>query len=135
MFRTLAEEAEANIEAVTPPLFLRFINLLMNDAVFLLDESLANMSKLKEMEQVRESGAWDRLPIAERSQNMNYIAHIGMIARFDNILGKETIKTIERLTSRIKIVFTHYTMVDRVAAMLNYFLLNLVGPNQRKFKV
>lgn len=135
IFTTLAEEAEANIEAVTPPLFLRFINLLMNDAVFLLDESLANMSKLKEMEQVRESGAWDRLPIAERSQNMNYIAHIGMIARFDNILGKETIKTIERLTSRIKIVFTHYTMVDRVAAMLNYFLLNLVGPNQRKFKV
>jgi ubiquitin conjugation factor E4 A len=38
------------MEAVTPPLFLRFINLLMNDAVYLLDEALANMAKLKEMQ-------------------------------------------------------------------------------------
>lgn len=57
------------------------------------------------------------------------------MARFDNILGRDTIKTIDKLTSRITIVFTHATMVDRVAAMLNYFLLNLVGPNQKNFKV
>lgn len=41
------------MEAVTPPLFLRFINLLMNDAVFLLDEGLANMAKLKELQAAR----------------------------------------------------------------------------------
>lgn len=35
-FRELAEEAEANMEAIEPPLFLRFINLLINDAIFLL---------------------------------------------------------------------------------------------------
>lgn len=37
------------MEAVQPPLFLRFINLLMNDAVFLLDEALSNMAQLKQM--------------------------------------------------------------------------------------
>lgn len=58
-----------------------------------------------------------------------------MIARFDNILGRETIHTLELLTSDITTVFTHATMVDRVAAMLNYFLLNLVGPNKKNFKV
>ncbi|KAI4470087.1 ubiquitination factor e4 [Holotrichia oblita] len=52
-FRLLAEDAERNMEAVTPPLFLRFINLLMNDAVFLLDEALANMAKLKELQAAR----------------------------------------------------------------------------------
>lgn len=35
-FRNLASEAEANMEAIEPPLFLRFINLLINDAIFLL---------------------------------------------------------------------------------------------------
>lgn len=35
-FRDLAQEAEANMEAIEPPLFLRFINLLINDAIFLL---------------------------------------------------------------------------------------------------
>lgn len=41
------------MEAVTPPLFLRFVNLLMNDAVFLLDEALTNMEKLREMQIAR----------------------------------------------------------------------------------
>lgn len=66
---------------------------------------------------------------------MAYLQHIGMIARFNNILGKDTIRTLVNLTSEITIVFTHSTMVDRVAAMLNYFLLKLVGPNQKNFKV
>lgn len=47
--RKLAAEAEANMEAVNPPLFLRFLNLLMNDAVFLLDEALSNMAQLRTM--------------------------------------------------------------------------------------
>lgn len=61
--------------------------------------------------------------------------HIGGIARFDNILGKDTIRTLEHLTSKITIVFTHSSMIDRVAAMLNYFLFNLVGPKNKNFKV
>lgn len=39
MFQKLAEEAEEKIEDTDPPLFLRFINLLINDAIFLLDEA------------------------------------------------------------------------------------------------
>ncbi|RZC37889.1 ubiquitin conjugation factor E4 A [Asbolus verrucosus] len=134
-FKMLAENAEKNMEAVTPPLFLRFINLLMNDAVYLLDEALANMAKLKEMQIARQNGEWDSLPVQERTQNLGYMHHIGMIAKFDNILGRDTIKTLEKLTSEITIVFTHATMVDRVAAMLNYFLYNLVGPKKKNFKV
>ena len=37
----LAEYAEAHIEEADAPLFLRFINLLVNDATFLLDEALS----------------------------------------------------------------------------------------------
>ena len=36
----LAADALTNIENADPPLFLRFINLLINDAIFLLDEAL-----------------------------------------------------------------------------------------------
>lgn len=66
---------------------------------------------------------------------MGFLQHTGMAARFDNILGRDTIRTLEHLTSNITIVFTHPTMVDRVAAMLNYFLFNLVGPKKKNFKV
>ncbi|XP_011696774.1 PREDICTED: ubiquitin conjugation factor E4 A [Wasmannia auropunctata] len=135
IFVTLAEEAEGNMEAVQPPLFLRFINLLMNDAVFLLDEALSNMAQLKQMLQARESGEWNKLPPNEREQQAAYLQHIGMIARFDNILGRKTIQTIKMLTTEIKSIFCHPTMVDRIASMLNYLLLQLVGPNKKNLKV
>ncbi|XP_053125306.1 ubiquitin conjugation factor E4 A isoform X3 [Hemicordylus capensis] len=38
--KALADYASENLEAMTPPLFLRFLNLLMNDAIFLLDEAI-----------------------------------------------------------------------------------------------
>lgn len=134
-FIALAKEAENNMEAVQPPLFLRFINLLMNDAVFLLDEALSNMAQLKQMLQARESGEWNKLPPNEREQQTGYLQHIGMIARFDNILGRKTIQTIKMLTTEIKSIFCHPTMVDRIASMLNYLLLQLVGPNKKNLKV
>ncbi|XP_014486144.1 PREDICTED: ubiquitin conjugation factor E4 A [Dinoponera quadriceps] len=134
-FVALAQEAEGSMEAVQPPLFLRFINLLMNDAVFLLDEALSNMAQLRQMLQARENEEWDEMPANERDQQAGYLQHIGMIARFDNILGRKTIQTIKMLTSEIKSIFCHPTMVDRIASMLNYLLLQLVGPNKKNLKV
>ena len=134
-FKSLALEAEKNMEAVTPPLFLRFVNLLINDAVFLLDEALSNMAQLKTMQAARESGEWAKLSFQERLQNESFFHQAGMHAKFDNILGRWTIHTLEYLTSEITSIFLHPVMVDRVAAMLNYFLQHLVGPNKKNFKV
>ncbi|XP_034174785.1 ubiquitination factor E4A isoform X1 [Osmia lignaria lignaria] len=134
-FISLAEEAEANMEAAQPPLFLRFINLLMNDAVFLLDEALSSMAQLRQLIQARESGEWNKLPQHERDQQAHYLLHLGMTARFNNILGRKTIYTLKMLTTEIKSIFCHPTMVDRIASMLNYLLLQLVGPNKKNLKV
>ncbi|XP_039314359.1 ubiquitin conjugation factor E4 A isoform X1 [Solenopsis invicta] len=135
-FITLAQEAEDNMEAVQPPLFLRFINLLMNDAVFLLDEALSNMAQLRQINRTRlYNRLYPNLAQEEIGQNEAYFEHIGMIARFDNILGRKTIQTIKMLTTEIKSIFCHPTMVDRIASMLNYLLLQLVGPNQKNLKV
>ena len=51
-----------------PPMFLRFINLLVNDATFLLDEALMYMGQIKEKQQERERGEWSGLPEAQRHQ-------------------------------------------------------------------
>ncbi|XP_066587978.1 ubiquitin conjugation factor E4 A [Prorops nasuta] len=134
-FVTLAQEAESNMEAVQPPLFLRFINLLMNDAVFLLDEAFSNMAQLKMMLLARENGEWNKLPPHERDQQTEALYNIRMSARFDNILGRKTIRTLKMLTSEIKTIFCHSTMVDRIASMLNYLLIQLVGPNKKNLKV
>lgn len=134
-FSQLAREAESNMEAVHPPIFLRFVNLLMNDAIFLLDEALGNMAQIRTMQTAQQSGAWRNLPVHEREQNFSNLSHIGMLARFDNILGRDTIRMLVRLTAHAPHVFCHPTLVDRIASMLNYFLLNLVGPNKKNLKV
>ncbi|XP_017154449.1 ubiquitin conjugation factor E4 A [Drosophila miranda] len=134
-FRDLAIEAEENMEAIEPPIFLRFINLLINDAIFLLDESLSNLEQIKQLQQAQDNGEWNSLSQNERQQQVTNLHHLGMLARFDNILGRDTINLLKLLTTEIKSIFCHNSMVDRIAAMLNYFLLHLVGPRKERFKV
>lgn len=131
----LATYAEANIDCVHLPVFLRFINLLINDAIFLLDEGLSLMSKLREIQQERESDAWSRLSQITRQQNEANFVHLGRLAKFHNFIGRDTIATLATITSYVNSFFSHRILVDRMAAMLNYFLHNLVGPNKRNFKV
>ena len=41
VLQDLSKDALEHIEDINAPLFLRFINLLINDAIFLLDEALS----------------------------------------------------------------------------------------------
>nr|KAG5714930.1 hypothetical protein BaRGS_000418 [Batillaria attramentaria] len=131
----LAEYAETHIEDTDPPLFLRFINLLVNDATFLLDEALSYMSQIKTKQQERESGAWRDLPAQQRQEQEGLLRQLGMMARYHNVMANHTIHALQLLTTRITTIFCHPTFVDRIAAMLNYFLCRLVGPKQREFSV
>ena len=129
----LANHAEEHILDEIPPLFLRFVNLLVNDAIFLLDEALGYMKQIQEGEAARPQ--WADLPPNERSSRENEYLHMGRLARYHNIMGLDNIKMLDTLTKDISAVFTHSTMVDRIAAMLNYFLKSLVGPERKSFKV
>lgn len=134
-FKRLSLEAETNMDSVEAPIFLRFVNVLINDSIFLLDESLTNLQQIRELEEARDNGKWESLPQNERQQNLQNLQQLSMLARFDNILGKDTLNILKLLTSEAKAIFCHSSMVDRIASMLNYFLLNLVGPKQKNFKV
>lgn len=177
MFQKLAEEAEEKIEDTDPPLFLRFINLLINDAIFLLDEAfdvstrclksvdtmyifffytseffnmknvtimlqLFNakheihvypiialqqyMTQIKDKQAEKERGEWNTLEPQQRQENENSLRQITMLARYHNMMGNNTIHALEMITREIKSIFCHKSMVDRIAGMLNYFLLHLV---------
>lgn len=39
---------------MNPPLFLQFLSLLVNDAIFLLDEALSLLAQLKQTERERD---------------------------------------------------------------------------------
>lgn len=50
-----------------------------------------------------------------------------MMARWHNSQANETLKVLDMITKEIKSIFVHNILVDRIAAMLNYFLLHLVS--------
>lgn len=71
--KKLASDAERDIDAASAPLFLRFINLLINDANHLLAEALDYMKKLKTLQFERDSGSWNKLnPLQRRDAERNY---------------------------------------------------------------
>ena len=128
----MAKIAQQNIEETEQPLFLRFANLLINDANYLLVEGLLYLEKIKIKQQELASG---NLSSQERSQVDANLRHMIMLARFHNIMSKMTIRSIKLLSTEIADFFCEIILVDRVATMLNDFLLHLVGPKRRNLSV
>lgn len=133
--KDLADYASKNLEAMNPPLFLRFLNLLMNDAIFLLDEAIQYLSKIKIQQIEKDRGEWDGLTPEARREKEAGLQMFGQLARFHNIMSNETIGTLAFLTSEIKSLFVHPFLAERIISMLNYFLQHLVGPKMGALKV
>jgi ubiquitin conjugation factor E4 A len=85
------------------------------------------MAQIKQKEEARDAGEWQNLPPHQRQEVENGYRHMSMLARFHNIMGNETIQALEMITTEIRSIFANSVMVDRIAAMLNFFLLHLVS--------
>lgn len=118
--------------------FVKFVNLLMNDTTYLLDEGL---TKLTEIHKIQDDMAnvqmWSEQPQAtrqEREANLNtFEGH----ARSYLLLGGETVHMLSYLTALEEIVvpFMASYIVERLAAMLDFNLAALVGPRCTELKV
>jgi hypothetical protein len=135
----LADIAYANIENIEQPLFVKFLNYLINDANYLLLEGLLYLEKIKTAQDklagvyINSEGHIEPPPSSQqRSETESNLKHMIMMAKFHNFMSTKTIHTINLLTSRIKHIFCHAMFVDRLATMLNDFLLHLVGKKKRK---
>ncbi|XP_070548264.1 ubiquitin conjugation factor E4 A-like [Ptychodera flava] len=133
--RELCTYAEENIESVNPPLFLRFINLLLNDSIFLLDEAFQLLTQVKDMQRARDNDEWAELPTQQRQQRESTLHGYSQLTRFHNIMSNDTMHTLKYLARYLNSIFTCPSMIDRVASMLNYFLLHLTGPKMKALKV
>ncbi len=57
------------------------------------------------------------------------------MARNRNLLGSRTVHALQFITMDTRQAFITPALVDRMATMLNYVLLLLVGPRSRELKV
>jgi ubiquitin conjugation factor E4 B len=111
---------------------VRFVNLLMNDATYVLDEGLSKFPKIHELQaRVRDPSLSqeDREKVEEElstaeSQATSYMQ-----------LANETVAMMNLFTKTLSESFTMPEIVHRLAGMLDYNLDILTGPKSKTLKV
>lgn len=84
------------------------------------------MSQLREIQLARDNASSNSLSWDQQQQQEGDFQHTGNLAKFHNVMSNVTIHTLQWLTTEIKSIFCHPSIVERITAMLNYFLLHLV---------
>jgi len=118
------------------PDFVVFINRLMNDVTFLLDDALEKLAELHAKQaEMDDTAAWNERPPQERQEREGILRSIQAQIRSDLALGHEFLRLLISFTGETGAAFMMPEIVDRLAAMLDYNLDVLVGPRCQELKV
>lgn len=116
--------------------FVKFINMLMNDSTFLLDESLENLKKIHEVQTLMmNEKEWSKLDTEEQGTRQRQLVQDERQCRSYLTLARETVDMIHYLANDIKEPFLRKELVDRLSSMLNFNLHQLCGPKCRDLRV
>jgi len=123
-------------ESSTGKQFVRFVNMLINDTTFLLDESLDSLKRIHEAQELMEDPVeWAALPREQQVQRQRTLSQDERQCRSYLTLASETVEMFNYLTKSIKEPFFKPEIVDRLATMLNFNLQQLCGPKCKDLKV
>ncbi|KAH9223523.1 ubiquitin elongating factor core-domain-containing protein [Leptodontidium sp. 2 PMI_412] len=125
----LTQESRTNTD-----FFLRFVNLLLNDVTYVLDEALTKFPKIHDLQQELRNPLANLTP-DQRTAKEEELASAESQAQSYMQLTNETVSMMKLFTKTLSASFTMPEIVDRVAAMLNYTLDTLVGPKSANLKV
>ncbi|KAF9974459.1 hypothetical protein BGZ73_002117 [Actinomortierella ambigua] len=116
--------------------FVRFVNLLMNDTTYLLDEGLTKLGEIREVElEMDNKEAWQAQTPQHRQEREGVLRTAQRQASSYIALGNETVNMLSYLTAEIKEPFLTPEIVDRLASMLDFNLVILVGNKMNTLKV
>ncbi|XP_054160549.1 ubiquitin conjugation factor E4 B-like [Oppia nitens] len=116
--------------------FIRFINMLMNDTTYLLDESLQSLKRIHDVqEEMKDPDVWSKQTREHQSNRQRALATDERQCRSYLTLANETVDMLHYLTESILEPFMRPELVDRLAAMLNSNLQQLCGPKCNALKV
>lgn len=116
--------------------FVKFINMLMNDTTFLLDECLEYLKRIHETQVLSMNEvAWAELGPENQQSRQRQLLQDERQCRSYLTLARETVDMFHYLTVDIKEPFLRPELVDRLASMLNFNLHQLCGPKCNDLKV
>ncbi|KAI0661957.1 ubiquitin conjugation factor E4 [Cubamyces menziesii] len=129
-------DALKNEAAYNSERFVRFINLMINDVTYLLDESLSDLAKIHEIQtEMKDRATFDAQPAQYRRERESALRQLERYASIYVQLGGNTVDLLKLFTGETKAPFMVPEIVDRLAAMLDYNLDALVGPRCQDLRV
>jgi len=130
------EKWKSLAESQASGFYLKFVNMLVNDAIYLLDEGMKKLPEVRQtLEAMDNDEMWNSQPPQEQSEREQQLRQSEDILRQDLLLANVHIGLMEYTTVEITRAFLLPEMVERIATMLNYFLRFLVGPERKQLKV
>ncbi len=116
--------------------FVKFVNMLMNDTTFLLDESMDALKRIHEVqEEMNDSATWTQQTQETQQTRLRNLGQDERQCRSYLTLARETVDMFHYLTQDIKEPFLRPELADRLAAMLNFNLKQLCGSKCKNLKV
>lgn len=116
--------------------FVRFVNMLMNDTTFLLDECLEYLKRIHETENLMMvKKSWADLGAEQQQARQRQLSQDERQCRSYLTLARETVDMFHYLTVDIKEPFMSPELIDRLASMLNFNMRQLCGPKCNNLKV
>ncbi|KAL9097339.1 MAG: hypothetical protein Q9165_000766 [Trypethelium subeluteriae] len=126
----LATEARVNVD-----FFVRFVNLLLNDVTFVLDESFTAFNTINGLSKELAPSTSSSLSQQERTDKEEALQAAQGKAKSYMQLTNETVSMLKLFTDALADSFTMPEVVQRLADMLDYNLDALVGPKRKNLHV
>lgn len=113
--------------------FIRFVNLLLNDATYVMDEALSKFPKIHDLEiELRDGHSLSQEDRQKKEEELHAVE--GQATSYMQ-LANETIAMMKLFTKALCEAFTMPEIVARLAGMLDYNLDTLVSPKSLNLKV
>lgn len=112
--------------------FVQFVNLLLNDATYLLDEALTKLVKIHDYQ---KQLLYQGLSPEDREKIKTDLEQAEQQCQSWMQLVNDTMGMMKLFTETLRDSFTMPEIVVRLAGMLNYNLESLVGPKRGLLKV
>ncbi|KAG6005940.1 hypothetical protein E4U21_007503 [Claviceps maximensis] len=104
--------------------FVQFVNMLLNDATYVLDEAFTKFPKMRNLELELNDQS---LSAEDRQKKEEELQTLGTQASSYMQLANETLEMMKLFTKALSESFTMPEIVSRLASMLNYNLEALAG--------
>lgn len=119
--------------------FLRFVNMMLNDANHLLDSVLDDLEEMHTLELLvrHKTEEWESLSDEEKKERVERLKRLESSSKAFNQLANNNVKLLWLLTDDavVRRIFLRDEMVSRLAEMLNYLLERLCGQRCQNLKV